>query len=168
MRVYVPTRRFGIPDAMVQAVAMKLEDALRKIRLLRRVTPDNGASDAETENATAIVRSLMDRFAVTSEEARPASDRMFRMSWVYWDNLLDEYGLELRRFGKRGSAMVGRDLQALMRLDTGEWRVERRKPDGAELVADGKGVETFQIYLSKNAPRMFSLGVNRRTVFRSR
>ncbi len=82
--------------------------------------------------------------------------------------MLNEYGLELRRFGKRGSALIGRDLQALMRLDTGEWRVERRKPDGMDLVADGKGVETFQTYLSKNAPRMYSLGVNRRTVFRPR
>jgi hypothetical protein len=168
MRIHVLPCRFGTADATVPVVAMKIEDALRKIRLLRRVTPDNGASDAETENAAAIMRSLMDRFAVSTEDARPPTISMFRLSWVYWDNLLNEYGLELRRFGKRGSATIGRDLQALMRLDSGEWRVERRKPDGAELVAEGKGVETFQTYLSKNAPRMYSLSANRHTVFRQR
>ncbi len=80
MRTYVLSRRFGTPDVTVQAVAVKIEDALRKIRLLRRVTPDNGASAAETENAAAIMRSLMDRFAVSSEDARPATGSMFRMS----------------------------------------------------------------------------------------
>ncbi len=148
---------------------MKIEDALRKIRLLRRVTPDNGCSEAEAENAAAIMRSLMDRFVVRSEEPRPSNPSIFRMSWVYWDHLLNEYGLELRRFGKRGSTSISRDTQAVMRLDTGEWRVQRGKPGGAtELLAEGKGLETFQTYLSKNAPRMFSMSGNRSSVFRSR
>ena len=49
---------------------MKVDDALRKIRLLRLVNADNGASDAEAENASSLVRRLMDRFAVKSEETR--------------------------------------------------------------------------------------------------
>jgi hypothetical protein len=44
--------------------AMKFEDALRKIRLLRQVKPENGSSDAEAENPASLVRTLMDRFAV--------------------------------------------------------------------------------------------------------
>jgi hypothetical protein len=147
---------------------MKIEDALRKIRLLRRVTPDNGSSNAEAENAAAIVRSLMERFVVKSEDTRPSNGPVFRMSWVYWDHLLAEYGLELRHFGKRGSVSIGRDMQALMRLDTGEWRVHRKMSAGDELVAQGQGFETFQTYLSKNAPRMYSLRAKRDTVFRPR
>jgi hypothetical protein len=66
---------------------MKLEDALRKIRLLRRVKAENGASESEAENAAEIIRTLMDRFAVKPEEVRPVTESAFRMSWVYWDNL---------------------------------------------------------------------------------
>ena len=87
---------------------MKLEDALRKIRLLRQVKAEHGASDAEAENASAIIRTLMERFAVKSEEVRPSNEMPFRrMTWVYWDHLLEEHGLELRHFGKRGSVSIG-------------------------------------------------------------
>jgi len=149
---------------------MKLEDALRKIRLLRQVKPEHGASDAEAENAAMLMRTLMDRFAVKSEDVRPSNGSLFRMSWVYWDHLLDEYGLELAHFGKRGSATISRDTQVLIRLDTGEWRVQRSRLGGTEpeLVAEGEGVGTFQTYLTKNAPRMYSLSSSRRGVFRSR
>jgi hypothetical protein len=34
---------------------MKFEDALRKIRLLRQVKPENGSSESESENAAALV-----------------------------------------------------------------------------------------------------------------
>jgi hypothetical protein len=88
---------------------MKVEDALRKIRLLRLVNADNGASDAEAENASSLVRRLMDRFAVKSEETRKPSPSQFRMSWVYWDHMLYDFGLELHHFGKRGSAQIGPD-----------------------------------------------------------
>jgi hypothetical protein len=146
------------PEETVTALAMKLEDALRKIRLLRRVKAENGASDAEAENAAAIIRTLMDRFAVKSEETRPSNEGPFRMSWVYWDHVLDDHGLQLKHFGKRGSASISRDTQAIMRLDTGEWRVQRGHNGSTEVVAQGRGVETFETYLSKNAPQMFSLG----------
>jgi Protein of unknown function (DUF2786) len=151
-----------------EAVAMKLEDALRKIQLLRQVKAEHGASEAEAENAAAIVRTLMDRFAVKSEEARPSNAPPFRMSWAYWDHLLEEHGLELQHFGKRGSVSIGGDTQALMRLDTGEWRVQRGRNGSTQVLAEGKGVETFQTYLSKNAPRMFSLNSKPGSVFRPR
>ena len=149
---------------------MKLEDALRKIRLLRQVKAEHGASDAEAENASAIIRTLMERFAVKSEELRPSNEMPFRrMSWVYWDHLLEEHGLELRHFGKRGSVSIGQDTQALMRLDTGEWRVQRGHNGSTQVLAVGQGVETFQSFLSKNAPtRMFNLSGNRRGAYRSR
>jgi hypothetical protein len=142
---------------------VKLEDALRKIRLLRQVKAENGSSEAEAENAGEIIRALMDRFAVKSEDVRPSNPSAFRMSWVYWDHMLEEHGLELRHFGKRGSASIGRDMQALMRLDTGEWRVQSGHNGSTRVLAEGQGVETFQTYLNKNAPRMFSLSSNRRT-----
>jgi Protein of unknown function (DUF2786) len=146
---------------------MKIEDALRKIRLLRQVKADNGASEAEAENASAIVRRLMDRFAVKTEQARSPNPAQFRMSWVYWDHVLYEFGLELQHFGKRGSARISNDKQAVIRLDSGEWRIERTTPEGVEVLAKDVGVEAFQAYLSKNAPRGYSLG-NPRTSPRPR
>jgi hypothetical protein len=74
----------------------------------------------------------------------------------------------LRHFGKRGSSSIGRDTQALIRLDTGSWRVQRGNNGSTEVLAEGAGVETFQTYLRKNAPRLFSLGSNRNSVFRRR
>lgn len=145
---------------------MKIEDALRKIRLLRQVRPENGASDAEAENASTLVRRLMNRFAVKSEDVRPVNGSLFHMSWVYWDHLLAEFGLDLQHFGKRGSARISGDQQALIRLDTGEWRVQRTTPNGTEELVKDTGVETFQTYLNKIAPHMYSLSNNRRNVFR--
>lgn len=147
---------------------MKFEDALRKIRLLQQVKPENGSSEAESENAAALVRTLMDRFAVKPEEARPNSGPTFRMSWVYWDHLLAEFGLELEHFGKRGSARLGQDKRAVIRLDTGEWRIQRTTAVGTEELIRDTGVESFQIYLNKNAPRTFSLSGHRRNIFRAR
>jgi hypothetical protein len=148
---------------------MRLEDALRKTRLLRQVKPQNGSSEAEAESATQIIRTLMDRFAVKPEDVRPITDMPpFRMTWVYWDSFLAEYGLELRRFGKRGSVPISGDTQALIRLDTGLWRVQRGQNGSTQVVAEGKGVETFQVYLNKNAPRMYSQSNNRRSAFHPR
>jgi hypothetical protein len=143
---------------------MKFEDALRKIRLLRQVKPENGSSESESENAAA----LMERFAVKPEESRPANAPLFRLSWVYWDHLLAEFGLELEHFGKRGSARLSQDKKAVIRLDTGEWRIQQTTPTGTEELVKDTGVESFQSYLAKNAPRMFSLSGNRRNIFRAR
>ena len=146
---------------------MKIEDALRKIRLLRQVKAENGSSAAEAENATTLIRALMDRFAVKPEDARPAVDTR-RMSWVYWDHLAAEHGLQLGHFGKRGSLSINRDTQAVIRLDTGDWRVQRGQNGSTQVVAQGQGVETFQSYLNKNAPRMYSLSGHQSGVFRHR
>jgi hypothetical protein len=39
---------------------------------------------------------------------------------------------------------------------------------GTEEVVKDTGVESFQNYLNKNAPRMFSLSNNRRNIYRAR
>ena len=147
---------------------MKIEDALRKIRLLRLVNAENGASEAEAENASNLVRRLMDRFAVRSEETRKSNPSRFRMSWGYWDHILYDFGLELHHFGKRGSVQIGGDKQVLIRLDTGEWRVQQTTPEGTDLLIKDIGVESFQTYLNKNSPRMHSLTGNRRGASRPR
>ena len=38
---------------------MRVEDVLRKIRLLRKVIPENGAFEAEAETATRLAQTLL-------------------------------------------------------------------------------------------------------------
>ena len=53
---------------------MRVEDALRKIRLLRKVIPENGAFDAEAETATRLAQTLLENIpsgAKTFDPSRP-------------------------------------------------------------------------------------------------
>jgi hypothetical protein len=135
--------------------SVNLSDALRKIRLLKAVSVEHGSSPMEVETARNLIRTLMERFAVPTDMA-PERPQVFQMSWVYWEHLLGEYGLELRRFGKRGNAQVGRDRMVLIRLDTGHWRVRQRGQGGGTLIAAGVGVETLREYMKRFGPRAYA------------
>jgi len=136
---------------------MRLEQAQRKIQLLSRITPENGALLAEAQTAAKLARALMERFAVQAEHARTAPTASSRPAWVYWENLLGEYGIGLNHFGVRGSAQLGRGLVAFIKLDTGHWSVKREGSDGLTLIASDFGVESFRTYLRENGPRSYSL-----------
>ena len=88
---------------------MTVEDALRKIALLRKVSTDNGALPAERETAYRLQKALMERYAITDQQIPDVSPTatIFRLNWGYWQELLDEFGLRLNRFGNRGSIAVG-------------------------------------------------------------
>ncbi len=146
---------------------MNLTDAIRKIRQLRMVSRDRGATPAEIENAESRVRALMERFAI-STEAPPEPRPLFRMSWVYWEHLLGEYGLELRRFGKRGNAQIGRDRLIVIRLDSGHWRIQRSAATTGAPLAAGVGIETLREYLKREGPRYYAFSSGTQMGFRRR
>ncbi len=101
---------------------MTVEDALRKIALLRRVRTDNGAVPAEAENAYRLQKVLMERYALKPQDipdGAPATP--FRLHWNYWQELLDEFGLSLTHFGGRGSTEIGKNIIAHIRLATNQW-----------------------------------------------
>jgi Protein of unknown function (DUF2786) len=98
---------------------VRIEDALRKIRLLRRLVPENGASEAEAETASRLVHTLMERYSIGREDLRPVASPASRMTWVYWEQLLAEFDISLNRFGGRGSASLGSDARILIRLAAG-------------------------------------------------
>jgi len=62
---------------------MKIEDVLRKIQLLRRFVPENGAFHAEAETAAHLVWTLMERYSIGIEQVRAVANPARRMSWVY-------------------------------------------------------------------------------------
>lgn len=147
---------------------MNLSDALRKIRLLKAVSVEHGSSPTEVENARHLMQVLMKRFSVPTEMP-PERPQVFQMSWVYWEHLLGEYGLELRRFGKRGNAQIGRDRIVLIRLDTGHWRVRQSGQGAGAAIAAGVGVETLREYMKRFGPRAYAFTTRSPdTIFRRR
>ena len=136
---------------------MRVEDALRKIRLLRRVIPQNGASESEAETASRLVQTLMERYSIGKEDIHPVASPRNRMTWVYWEQLLAEFGIALDRFGGRGSASFGNGVVIVIRLAAGHWHVQQASSGGWKIAARDSGLESLREYLAKHAPRSYSL-----------
>jgi hypothetical protein len=137
---------------------MRFEDALRKIRLLCRLVPENGASEAEAETAAHLVHTLMERYSIGREDLRPDANPSSPMTWVYWEQLLAEFGISLNRFGGRASASLGTDALILIRLAAGQWHIRQKSPTGWKIMVRDFGVESLRVYLAKYGPRTYSLG----------
>jgi hypothetical protein len=136
---------------------MRAEDALRKIGLLRMVKTENGALAAEADNAARLAKALMERYAIKAEDV-PAASRSpaFRMTWIYWEELLHEFGLQLRHFGHRGNAAIGGDKIVYINLRTTLWWIERKCAGGWQSDVRDWGVESLRTYLNQHG-RGFSL-----------
>ena len=61
---------------------MTIDDALRKIRLLGRITLQHGASKAEAETASKLAQALMERFCIRAEDARSVANASSQLTWV--------------------------------------------------------------------------------------
>jgi len=135
---------------------MKAEDALRKIALLRKISIDNGAVAAEVATARRLQKALMERYAIKAWDVPGASPATAsRLTWVYWQELLDEFDLRLNHFGDRGSAAVGNN-KLYIRLSTNQWWIEERLRGGWRTTLRARGVESLRKYLSEKAPRSYS------------
>ncbi len=136
---------------------MTVEDALRKIELLRRVSNDQGAVPAERETAYRLQKVLMERYAIKARDVPDAGPTTAsRLSWSYWQELLDEFDLRLDRLGNRGSVTVGSILKVFIRLDKSDWWVDQKSPRGWQTVGRDQGIESLRTYLKEHAPRSYS------------
>ena len=136
---------------------MTVEDALRKIELLRRISSDKGALPAERETAYRLQKVLMERHAIKVQDVPEAPQATaFRLNWSYWQELLEEFGLQLNRLGNRGSAEMGKTSKVYIRLDKSEWWVEERSPSGRQTKVRDQGIESLRAYLKIHAPRNYS------------
>jgi uncharacterized protein DUF2786 len=136
---------------------MKFEDALRKIRLLRKLVPENGASDAEAEAAARMIQNLMKRYSIDRQDVVPVASPPSRMTWIYWEQLLGEFGIALNRFGGRGSASLGTDALIIIRLAPGQWQIQEKSPAGWKIKVRNFGLESLRAYLAKFGPRSYSM-----------
>ena len=117
---------------------MKLEETLQRIELMRKRR--TAISKAEAENAAHLAR-------------------MLRQLWVYWRDLLAEFGVKLLYSRNCGNASVGDGRFVFIKLDTGQWHVQQRAPGGWETVARDWGLESLRAYLVRNRTRLDSAAV---------
>jgi hypothetical protein len=136
---------------------MTVEDALRKIELLRKVSTDKGALAAERETAHRLQKMLMERYAIKGGDVpEPPPATATRLTWVYWQELLEEFGLNLTHFGNRGSAQVGNNIIVYVRLATNQWWADVKSPGGWRTTIKDKGIKSMRSYLKEHAPRSYS------------
>jgi len=136
---------------------MKLEEAQRKIQLLSRITPRNGASAAEAETVPNLARARIERFAVQQELARTAPAPTSRLTWVYWESLLGDYGYWAESFRGTGERSARRRAGGVHQTRHRPLVSRRQGSDGLTLVAGDFGVESFRTFLRENGPRSYSL-----------
>jgi hypothetical protein len=136
---------------------MNREDAVRRIRALRKVTLENGALPPEVDNAGRLLQRIAERFAIEPEERQAQPHPMHSSAaWDYWCWLLSEFHVEGRRFCNRASGMMGPDRLIVIKLDTSEWQVQRVTPRGYQAIVKHRGLESLRVYLRENAPHRHS------------
>lgn len=136
---------------------MNVEDALRKIRLLREIRTENGASVAEADIAARKVKALMERYTIKADKGRAAEAPAPQLTWVYWQQLFEEFGIPFSYFGYRGSAALGPGRIVYIQLNTGRWWVKQQSAGRPHTSARNRGVGSLRHYLKENATRSYSL-----------
>ena len=138
---------------------MDAKEALRKIELLRRITPERGASTAEAAAAARLARDLLERYQLErdqEDETRPNFTPPQPPTWAYWEQLVNEFGFALKPFGGRASVELPSHARLIIRLDGGRWYVEGRSRQGWQHLASGVGVEPARHYLVTDTPRRYT------------
>lgn len=100
----------------------------------------------------------MQRYAIKAQDVPDVAPTkpVFRLNWSYWQEFLEEFGLQLGRLGNRGSASVGNNSKVYIRLDKSQWWVEVRSPGGWQTTVRDQGIESLRKYLNEHAPRSYS------------
>ncbi len=134
---------------------MNAKEALRKIELLRRMTLERGASTAEAAAATRLARELSERYGLERdrEDIRPNIPPRQSLTWAYWEQLVGEFGFDLRTFGGRASVELPNQTRLIIRLDGSRWHVEGRSRQGWQQLTSGTGVEAARHSLREQLAR---------------
>ena len=60
----------------------------------------------------------------------PAATPPSRMTWVYWEQLLADFGMRLDRFGQRASVRLGNGALIIIRLAVNQCPAQQPTSDG--------------------------------------
>ena len=137
---------------------MNRYEALRKVSLLRRIIPDNGASVAEAAVAARMADDLMRRYVGDIVEPRvaPVAIKAPEVSTEPWARLLDEFGFQLKTFNGRCSAAMSRTCRLLVRAEDRRWEIQQSSPTGWKITTRGVGLSTLREYLTRNTARRYT------------
>ena len=134
---------------------MKREDAIRKIRAMRNITVENGATPAEVDMAKQFVDRMVRNYNIQLDEPRPNVPQRTSAAWDYWRSLLEEFCLKPSRSFNRASVMMGADYRIIINLGTNEWHVQQVST-GNKTVFKRRGMESLRSYLRDNAPKTYA------------
>lgn len=112
---------------------------------------ENGALAGEADNAARLAKALMERYALKADDIPTVSRPVFRMTWVYWQDLFRQFRLQLRHFGHRGNATIADDKIVYINLHTSQWWIEQKSNGGWRTSVRDWGVESLRAYLDKHA-----------------
>lgn len=135
---------------------MNRQEALRKITLLRRISPDKGAYDFEAVSAARLADELMRRYVGAEPEARSVPIKTASSPTVLWERLLEEFGFRLSNFGGRCNAALNRNTRLLIRAEDQHWEIQQRSPEGWKTSSRGAGPPSLRDYLTRNTARRYT------------
>jgi hypothetical protein len=139
---------------------MTLHDAIRKLRLLANVKQSRGFTVAEARAAAEMTRKLREEFKLneSSIRLRPVCE----VSWDAWETLALEFGLVLRKFGKRASfSVVNGQHVVTIKGDTAEWLAQKVSNHQSTTIRKDVGVESLRHYLKSVVVREYALFTRR-------
>ena len=135
---------------------MNREDVVRRLSALRKLSLDQGAFPAEVECAKGLMRLLQERYGVEDAGLEPEPEPQPALDWFYWNQVLNEFGIEGRRFLKSASAMLDSTRNLIIRLDSGEWEVHQKTRSGYQMVLRNRNPESLRVFLRRNSPRKYT------------
>jgi hypothetical protein len=133
---------------------MDAQATLRKLKLLATVREGRGFTSAEVECAQKISQRLSERIPQPDNELVVIRRRKSARSWGYWQQIAEEFGLRLRRFGSRGTiAIVENKHIVAIRADDASWMAQRLSSGGWETVARGTEPASLRKYMATHVFR---------------
>jgi hypothetical protein len=67
----------------------------------------------------------MERYSIGIADLSPVATPPSRMTWVYWEQLLADFGMSLDRFGQRASVRLGNGALIIIRLAANQWHAQQ-------------------------------------------
>jgi hypothetical protein len=119
---------------------MKIEDALRKIRLLRRIIPENGALVSRPKPRLAWSKPSWSDILFGKEDVHLVATPRSRMTWVYWEQMLADFGIALVALVRALAPRLGNDSLIIIRLAAGHWHVQQSSSAGWKITVRDSGL----------------------------
>jgi hypothetical protein len=132
--------------------SMNAEEAMRKIRTAPQDKDRKRSAGDRGRQRSAPCESAHGSYAIKADDIPSITHTpIYRMTWIYWRDLLHQFSLKLRHFGHRGNATIGNDKIVYINLRTSQWWIEQKSNGGRQTSVRDWGVESLRTYLDEHA-----------------